>query len=154
MRSFAILALGVIFISGCSRETPSTLATGGYDEKEMDVAIADARKSIDRFLAELKNPTGDSHAVKVPVVDGEHTEHFWMSDLKVIGGEFRGVINNEPAKVTNVKLGQSWSIKVNEVSDWMYMKDGKIVGNYTLRPLLKNMPDDEAESIRGMLAEL
>ena len=148
-----LLSLLVSLISGCGKETPSTLATGGFDEKEMETAIADARKNIDRFLAELKKPTGDSHAVKVPIVDGEHTEHFWMSDLQVVGGEFRGVINNEPAKVSNVKLGQSWSIKINEVSDWMYMKDGKIFGNYTLRPLLKNMPAEEADNIRGMLAE-
>jgi uncharacterized protein YegJ (DUF2314 family) len=38
------------------------------------------------------------------------------------------------------------------ISDWLYMRDGKMVGNETLRPLLKTMPADEAEKLRSMMA--
>jgi len=34
--------------------------------------------------------------------------------------------------VGNVKIGQKWTIKQSEISDWMFMRDGKIYGNYTM----------------------
>lgn len=35
----------------------------------------------------------------------------------------------------------------------MFMRDGKMYGNYTLRPLLETMPEDEAAALRSILAE-
>jgi uncharacterized protein YegJ (DUF2314 family) len=39
------------------------------------------------------------------------------------------------------------------ISDWLYIRGGKMVGNRTLVPLLKTMPEKEAASYRKMLAE-
>jgi uncharacterized protein YegJ (DUF2314 family) len=55
--------------------------------------------------------------------------------------------------VRNVKMGQKWTIKKAEISDWMFMRGGKMYGNYTMRPLLKAMPEDQAAKYRAMLAE-
>ncbi len=33
------------------------------------------------------------------------------------------------------------------------MRDGKMHGNYTMRPLLRTLPDDEAAQYRSILAE-
>ena len=68
-------------------------------------------------------------------------------------GKFDGTINNEPGLVNNVTLGQQWTIGKTEISDWMFMRDGKMHGNYTMRPLLKTMPEAEAEMLRSMFAE-
>ena len=153
MRRVAIAALLALLACGCGRATPSTLAVGGFDEKEMDAAIAHARKTVDQFIAELQKPTGEEHAVKAPVTDSAGTEHFWLTDVTLANGEFTGRIGNDPGIVSNVKIGQQWKLKTTEISDWMYMKNGKIVGNFTMRPLLKNMPEDEAAKLRSMLAE-
>ena len=32
------------------------------------------------------------------------------------------------------------------------MRDGKMYGNYTMRPLLKTMPEEEAAKFRSLLA--
>ncbi len=80
-------------------------------------------------------------------------EHFWLSDVVYRDGEFQGTIGNDPGIVTNVTFGQSWTIKKAEISDWMFMRGGKMYGNYTMRPLLKTMPAEEAEQYRSMLAE-
>jgi uncharacterized protein YegJ (DUF2314 family) len=148
---FFIILLAAAF-SACSTK-PDTLITSGYDEKEMEAAIARARSEVDQFIAELTQPTGEDHAVKAPIEDGGETEHFWLTDLKYKDGQFEGTINNEPGLVKNVKLGQKWKIKKEEISDWLYMRDGKMHGNYTMRPLLKAMPADEAAEFRSMLAE-
>jgi uncharacterized protein YegJ (DUF2314 family) len=152
LRSLSAFLLLVFLLSGCDT-SPETLHTSGYDQQEMDAAIARARAEVDSFIAELQQPTGEDHAVKAPITDGEQTEHFWLGDLTYRDGQFEGTIGNEPGMVKNVKFGQQWKVKKEEISDWMFMRDGKMHGNYTMRPLLKTMPADEAAELRSLLAE-
>jgi len=131
---------------------PETLVEGGYDEKEMDAAIARARSEVDTFIAEMAKKNGEDFAVKAPVQDQGQTEHFWLTDVVYSSGEFQGKIGNDPGVVGNVKMGQSWTIKKEQISDWMFMRDGKMHGNYTMRPLLKTSPKKQAEKLRSILA--
>ena len=55
--------------------------------------------------------------------------------------------------VSNEKMGQQYSLSKTEISDWMFMRDGKMHGNYTLRPLLVTMPESKAEMYRQMFAD-
>lgn len=153
MKSCLAVALVFVTLCGCGRSKPDTLIESGYDEQEMEAAIARARSEVDTFIAELSNPTGTDHAVKAPIEDAGTTEHFWLIDVTYENGEFSGTINNEPGVVDNVTNGQNWTIGKAEISDWNFMRDGKMHGNYTMRPLLKTMPEDEAEYYRSMLAE-
>ncbi len=136
-----------------AEEDDPTLVRGGYDQAEMDAAIAKARATVDTFIAEFEQGNGQNFSVKAPITDGEETEHFWLGQLKYDNGTFTGTIDNVPGVVGNVKLGQSWTIEKAEISDWMFMRDGKMHGNYTMRPLLKTLPPDEAAVYRAMLAE-
>jgi uncharacterized protein YegJ (DUF2314 family) len=152
MKHHLLFALVIVCLGGCNKK-PDTLITSGYDEKEMDAAIARARGEVDPFIAELARPTGENHAVKAPIQDAGQTEHFWLTEVRYQNGQFEGTINNEPGIVKNVKLGQKWTIKKADISDWMFMRGGKMHGNYTMRPLLKAMPPDDAAKFRAMLAE-
>lgn len=149
----ALIIVALAALCGCQRSRPETLVDSGYDQKEMDDAIARARSEVDSYLAELASPTGEDHAVKAPITDGDKTEHFWLGDIKFENGEFKGTINNEPGVVSNVKIGQPWTVKKGDISDWMFMRDGKMHGNYTMRPLLKTLPAADAAEYRSMLAE-
>jgi uncharacterized protein YegJ (DUF2314 family) len=55
--------------------------------------------------------------------------------------------------VRKVKLGQRIEIPEADISDWLYMRDGKMVGNGTVRPLFKHMPAAEVEEVKRMMAE-
>lgn len=151
-RALAVIWMIVVLV-GCARSKPETLVEGGYDEQEMEAAIARARAEADSFLRELSHPTGTNHAVKAAIVDAGKTEHFWLTEASFADGTFAGTINNEPGIVGNVKMGQRWTVKKEEISDWLFLRDGKMYGNYTLRPLLKTMPAEEADKLRSMLAE-
>ena len=146
------LALFFVACSSCGKSDPDTLVRGGYDEREMDAAIARARKEVDAFIAEMEKGNGEGFAVKAPIEYQGQTEHFWLTDVVYRNGQFEGIIGNEPGMAKNVRLGQKWTIKKHEISDWMYMRDEKMYGNYTMRPLLKTLPPDEAEEYRKMLA--
>ncbi len=152
MKYWIAFTLLFVALSGCKESRPDTLVTSGYDEKEMDAAITRARREVDSFVAELKKPTGSEHAVKAPIEDKGQTEHFWLTDVVFKDGSFTGTINNDPGIVGNVKFGQKWTIKKSEISDWMFMRDEKMHGNYTMVPLLKTMPADEAAIYKSMMA--
>ena len=153
MRHCITFALLFFAVCGCGETTPDTLVTSGYDEQEMEAAISRARGEIDAFISELSNPTGTDHAVKAPIEDGGETEHFWLTDVSYKNGRFEGTISNDPGVVGNVKIGQKWTISKMEVSDWMFMRDEKMHGNYTMRPLLKTLPEDEAAMYRSLFAD-
>jgi uncharacterized protein YegJ (DUF2314 family) len=143
MKHLLLLVLVCLCCCGCggADDKPDTLIQSGFDEKEMEAAIARAQKEVDTFIAELSKPTGENHAVKVPITDNGQTEHFWLIDVSYRNGQFEGVINNEPGMVKNVRLGEKRKVSKAEISDWMFMRGGKLYGNYTMRPLLKTMPE-------------
>jgi uncharacterized protein YegJ (DUF2314 family) len=154
MKHLLLLFLVFLCCYGCgnANENPETLIDSGYDEQEMDAAIARARREVDTFIAELSKPTGENHAVKVPISDNGETEHFWLINVSYRNGQFEGEIKNEPGMVRNVRLGEKRRVNKAEISDWMFIRGGKLYGNYTMRPLLKTMPKEEAEKYQSMIA--
>jgi uncharacterized protein YegJ (DUF2314 family) len=149
----SIFALGAAFcllgmVAGCSGQ-PETLVTD-YSEAEMAAAIEQARATFGEFKARFHVPQpGDSDfGVKVRIEDAQGVEHFWLTDVIVDQEPYSGVIGNDPGIVSNVKLGQTYRFYEKDVSDWMYVSDGVMQGNYTARVLLKSMPPDEAEALR------
>ena len=76
-----------------------------------------------------------------------------MVDIERPGSWITGVPNNVPLDATWLLPGERTDIDANRISDWMFMRNGKIVGNFTLRPALKRMPPEEAARYRAMLEE-
>jgi uncharacterized protein YegJ (DUF2314 family) len=153
MKFFPVVFLSLIFTATAFAQEPETLIRGGFDQKEMDKAIAKSKKEIDSFIKELAKPKGENHAIKVPITDKNGTEFFWLTEVKFKDGTFEGTINNDPGIVKNVKIGERRKVKKADVADWLFMRDGKMHGNYTVRPLMKTMPKEEAEWLRSILAE-
>lgn len=150
----SLLAIVVIAThAGCEKPKPETLVTSGYDVNKMDGAIARAKSEIDDFIADFKAKKSQNYSVKAPITDGEDVEHFWLTDIEFDGENFHGLIGNEPGVVSNVKFGQKWTLAKDEISDWMFMRDGKMYGNYTMRPLFDTMPPEQAAKFKSMLAE-
>jgi uncharacterized protein YegJ (DUF2314 family) len=142
--------MGIILVfNGCSRK-PETL-TDKYDEKKMEQAISEARATFDEFLIRFNNPQpgDDEFYVKVRIEDQYGIEHFWLNELKLDSEPYSGTIDNEAGIVKKVKFGQKYSFSRNEISDWMYMANGKTQGNYTLRVELESMSEKEAQEIKS-----
>ena len=117
----------------------------------MDAAIERARKEVDEFMKVLAATNADSFSVKAPIKDANGTEHFWITDVRYEKGEFVGKIGNDPGIVENVKMGQVWRIKKEEISDWMYVRGEKIHGGYTIDPLLPSMDKTQGDALRRKL---
>jgi uncharacterized protein YegJ (DUF2314 family) len=149
-RAVLVLLAVTLLIVGCSDRSEDPVIEVEADDIEMNDAIAQARSTVDEFVEKLQNPkpTDEGFSVKKMIEDGDDVEHFWLSDVSYSDGIFTGTIGNEPQSVRNVKFGQEVSVAESEITDWMYLDDGKMAGNFTLQVLLKRMPKEQAQAIR------
>ncbi len=118
------------------------------DDAQMDRATRRARKTVGQFLTALQHPTATQHGFAVKklfVKDGEG-EHIWMTDIHYSGGRLHGIVDNRPTMIKGLKVGDRHSVNPDEVSDWLYIDNGHLVGGYTLRVLASELsPEQRAE---------
>lgn len=117
----------------------------GDDNKAMENAVQTARKTVDKFIADLRSPKGNQSrfAVKKPFVEGDKVEHIWLNEVSFDGRLFHGKVDNEPVNIKGVRPGQEVSVSPNEISDWMYVQDGRLVGGYTIVAMCQDMSPDK-----------
>ena len=145
---FAALTVGFL---GCGKgggnpDDPVVMVAD--DDAKMNAAMDKARKTVEAFIAALKSPKAGQVAfsVKAPFADGEHVEHMWLAPVSYDGANFQGVVNNDPALVKNVKIGDQVTVAPDKISDWMYVDGRKLVGGETLRALRDGLgPKERAE---------
>jgi uncharacterized protein YegJ (DUF2314 family) len=67
--------------------------------------------------------------------------------LRYDGKAFHGRLNNRPVDVRAIKLGDAVTVAPDEISDWMYVDNGKLVGGYTIRVLVDKLPPNERKQV-------
>ncbi|MFT3686779.1 MAG: DUF2314 domain-containing protein [Phycisphaerales bacterium] len=115
------------------------------NDAAMNGAISKSRQNVQQFIAHLSHPgSGETaFAVKIPIRDGDTTEHFWLSGTTFDGTKFHGAIDDTPEAVTTVKLGQPVACLPSEVSDWMYVSGNHLIGGETIRVARSKMSTSE-----------
>ncbi len=140
--------------AGCTeRPVVDHVVQVSSDDARMNAAIAKARATVGTFVTALQKPKASrsGFSIKIRITKGDDAEHFWLSDVRYDGSAFSGKIDNDPEMVKTVKLGQAASARPAEISDWMYVDHGKLVGGYTLRVLRDGLsPSERAEFDRSV----
>lgn len=151
IRTILALFLVAFLAVGCG-ESQKTFSDK-YDQAEMKEAVAQARATLGAFLERARHPQPGDEAfnVKVRLTDSGGTEHLWINDLKLDKEPYSGKITMDAEILRNVRSGQTCMFKLDEVTDWMYMSNGKMQGNFTLRVLLKSMPKEEADALKAKI---
>jgi len=155
--AFLLVSFLLTLFVSCSRDGRRHDQTVGVrpEDPEMVAAIAKARSLLPEFWRIYDHPEhGETDfCLKVKLAHKDQVEHFWVSDLERANGTVFGKINNDPEFVKTVKLGQRIQIIEADISDWLYMRDRKMHGNYTARALFKQMSPKEVETYKKMLAD-
>jgi uncharacterized protein YegJ (DUF2314 family) len=157
LRLIPLLAvlLGMALCS-CTRKPKEdrTISVEATDP-EMNGAIAKGRETLPSFWQAFdhREHGEEKFSLKVMITDGHRTEHFWANDIERKDGKIFGTINNDPEIVKNVRMGERIEIPDAQISDWLYLRDDKMIGNYTLRVLFKQMPAKEVEYWKQRMAE-
>ncbi len=126
------------------------VAVAGCND-EMVTAIREARASLGDFFKAYLNPQPNqtSFLIKAKFVDSEdRPEYIWLADLVFEKGQSpTGVVANEP-RIKGLSYMERVPFLPAQITDWMYMQDGELVGGFTTRVLLR------AQSKRGGLSGL
>lgn len=122
----------------------------------MNAAIDEARSRLPYFWERIGNPArGESDftlKVAFPVTSEEvRKEHIWVEDLERDGETFKAALANEPNWMTGKHVGDAVVFTEDMISDWGFARRGKLIGFYTLRVMLPDMPEDERGAYEAML---
>ena len=117
--------------------------------EEISDAIDQARSSISDFFAAFRDPKPNqtSFLIKARFEDDGDVEHIWLADLDFNTKPATGVVANEP-DIKTLTYMERVPFLPDQISDWMYMEDGRLVGGFTTKVLLR------ASSKRGGLMAL
>jgi uncharacterized protein YegJ (DUF2314 family) len=155
--ALVIAALGVLGapLPGIRAEEHSPVVDVPNSDREMTAAIAKARAALPVFWASYENPkpTENGHSLKVRFpTGGNNGEHIWMADIKKVGdGRYSGRFANSPRDLPGKREGDLVEFREANISDWMFLRNGKIVGGETIRPMLKSLPKADADALRARL---
>jgi uncharacterized protein YegJ (DUF2314 family) len=153
-----LLLISLLSISCVTLETFLTGEVGNFihvvsDDSEMNTAIQRARDTLPLFIAEFQDPQPDqtefSLKVRFPYDDGENWEHLWVSDLTYSEGGFTGLVWNEPLRVRNLHLGDEVRVDPADISDWIIIEDGKMLGGFTIYAIRDKLPEHKREEFES-----
>jgi len=111
------------------------------DHKKMAKATQKARKTMTKFIAALRSPKSNQSrfAVKKPFIEGKKVEHLWVKELSFDGKVFRGRIDNTPVGLKRVHLGDKVTVSPEEISDWMFVQNDRLIGGYTIQAMCSHL---------------
>ena len=111
---------------------PSGFAPG--DDGRQRHAIGGAVSTLPRFFRALAHAAANEAAfmLNIVVMAGMQVEHVWVEDLDLSTMPHTGLIACTPTSDTLVH-GQCIGFTPDQISDWMYLKDGYLEGGYTIK---------------------
>ena len=123
----------------------------------VNAAIEKAQATLPAFFERIAKPrSGDSgFLVKIKYakkVEKGGYEHIWAGNIVKQGENISATISNEPVDIPHLSKGQRVTVPITQLTDWLYVRDGKYVGAYTVRALLPFMKKDQADEMRKRLA--
>ena len=107
----------------------------------MNNAILLAQETMNKFEKAYHENNDEFHdfSIKIHYKSSYGYEHFWLTDIMYANNEFRGVVDNLPVYTNDLKIGDTIRIDTENISDWMYVDNGKLRGGYTIRAIRDKM---------------
>ncbi len=106
------------------------------DDPRMVAAVAEARSRWPEFVAAFQAGVASPEApfiVKARFSDGENEEFMWVSVTGIAGETITGKLENSPAALTNVKLGDEVNAQLADINDWLCQRGEETIGGFTVK---------------------
>lgn len=116
------------------------------DNKDMNAAIEAAARTLPEFERLLADKDSSMTGFSVKMQFGN--EHMWLNELHHKEGKLYGVLDSDPMYVEDLNYGDTLPIKRESISDWCYIKKGKMIGGYTIRVMYNNLGEDEQKEFK------
>ena len=118
------------------------------DDSEMNAAKIKARNTIEEFFVARHEQGQDFQGLVKVMFEDKYSgdaEHMWVLVLSCENSRFSGVLTSPPARLTNMSQGDEVEFSLEQISDWMYPRDGKAIGAYTVRVLRNRLSPAQRE---------
>ncbi|HTI72511.1 MAG TPA: DUF2314 domain-containing protein [Candidatus Limnocylindria bacterium] len=100
-------------------------------DAKMAAAVATARTRWPEFANAYTRRDGSDFMVKAPVTVNNKTEFIWI-EVETLGEEnITGKLANDPIDLGNLKLGSTVTVRLADLNDWMFVRNGEPVGLFT-----------------------
>jgi uncharacterized protein YegJ (DUF2314 family) len=165
-RLLFLFSLCATFLPSCLKQPvvdttgrPSTVITAQADRELLRIAD-EARAGLPVFFRQMaRAEAGESNfSVKHPFYMDEGgdvgTEHIWLTGIHFKNGRYYGKLAGTPVHLSGLKKGETITFIADDITDWMYVKDGKIVGGWSIKYLLEQIPKDKRTEVQGRLLEM
>jgi uncharacterized protein YegJ (DUF2314 family) len=118
---------------------------GQYNGEILQIA-EDAQNTLPGFFRQMTRGRSANHfCVKYPFIadedSGINTEQVWLTEIYFKNGVYYGILANTPRHLGNLKKGDKVTFSMDGITDWMYVRDGKIVGGDSIKYLLEKTPE-------------
>tara|TARA_R110002096_G_scaffold67332_9_gene163372 strand:+ start:5752 stop:6162 length:411 start_codon:yes stop_codon:yes gene_type:complete len=115
------------------------------DDEEINAAMDHARDTFADFVATSQDTEteGTGFLAKVRIGEGDVFEDLWVNGIKAEEDGFSGIVNEAPMKLQKVEALEEVRFTENQIVDWQYFADGKIVGAFTTRVERGRMTEEE-----------
>lgn len=119
-----------------------------HEDPRMLKAIAQAKKTLPSVLKQIPKFASNNSKllikVAIPVGDGTR-EHMWIGNINYEKNKITGNIGNHPMNALHIVFNQNYTAEIDDVSDWMVIKNGVVYGGYMLRINLSRMSEYELD---------
>jgi uncharacterized protein YegJ (DUF2314 family) len=107
-----------------------------YDDPKLKETVQEALRRWPEFVqAFARRKAGQKFGVKLEFKDGEESEFMWIVVDAIEAEQVRGVLDNAPVTVKNVKSGDVVTARQADVLDWAYEDGEELVGGFSLKVL-------------------
>jgi uncharacterized protein YegJ (DUF2314 family) len=157
------LALALLLTAATALAAP-VLAQGGdpvvnfsEDDPTMNAAIDAAQQSLPVFMDALNDPASGATELILKVAistDTDYVEHIWVEEIRALdNATYEGRYANQPVEFQGNE-GDPVTFSEGSISDWSFMQDDRLHGNYTTRVMLPYIDPDYAAYLTSILAPL
>jgi uncharacterized protein YegJ (DUF2314 family) len=127
------------------------------DEEILQIA-EDAQNTLSGFFRHLNRPgTGEKQfSVKYPFStgNGNSMEQLWLTGIYFKNGMYYGVLASSPEQVNGLKKGDKVTFDADSITDWMYIRNDKIIGGYSIKYLLEKIPENQRSTGEHKLLQM
>jgi len=155
-RRFFLLAFAAMLFASCGGQLSPFRRGAGTTTVHVDQSDAEilritenARSTVNIFFRHLNSPEASERNFFVKYafeVNGESdvsAEQVWISGVAFRNGRYYGTVASTPIYLTDISRGDRVNFCADSITDWMFTRDGRIVGGYSIRHLLEQIPEEE-----------
>ena len=121
----------------------------GQTDKEIAQIAEDARNTLPGFFRQLTRADAkeEHFCIKYPFKadegSGVNMEQVWLTGIHFKNGIYYGFLASAPRHLSGMKKGDKVMFDTDTVTDWMYVRGGRIIGGDSIKYLLRKIPEEQ-----------